>query len=82
MANLDDERKLKTEAIRLPDWSCNWSKYSKPEDVRVRENGQPTDGCLSITVEDVRYNDFATVVHDPLCKVKRENYSHFPLEQV
>ena len=82
LANLDSESKLKTETIRLPDWSCNWGKYSRPEDVRVREKGQPTDGCLSITVEDIRYNDFATVVHDPICGVETENYSHCEVRAV
>lgn len=76
LGSVDEDGKLKTEMIRLPDWSCNWDKHSTPVDVKFRTNGRITDGCLSITVEDVRYENFATVVHDPLCGSPIENFSH------
>ena len=74
--------KLKTDSIRLPDWSCNWDRFSAPEDVRLRERGLATDGCLSISVEDIRYREYATAVHDPLCDREVENYSHCEVRTV
>lgn len=82
-ANIDPlDGQVTTATIRLPDWSCNWDRFSKPEDVRMRDGGQATDGCLSITVEDVRFNNYATAVHDPICNEPIENYSHCEVRTV
>lgn len=83
LANIDaTDGRLKTDSIRLPDWSCNWDRFSDPKDVRVRERGLATDGCLSISVGDVRYRGYATAVHDPLCDREIENYSHCEVRTV
>jgi hypothetical protein len=83
LANIDsNDGQLITASIRLPDWSCNWSRYSHPEDVRFRENGLATDGCLSIDIKDVRYQSYATAVHDPICDSLLENYSHCEVRTV
>ncbi len=71
-----DQQKLRTETIRFPDFSCNWAKFSTPEDVRHRRNGQVTDGCYSFSVEVARFNGMATPVHDPLDDEEYPNYSH------
>ena len=75
---IDVEGKLDTDSIRLPDLSCNWAKFSEPDDVK----SLPTDGCYRITVADARYDGFATVVHDPLCDMQPENYSHCEIRQL
>ncbi|MEX0792448.1 MAG: hypothetical protein WD045_04895 [Pirellulaceae bacterium] len=79
---VDDEATVKTEALRLPDFSCNWSRFSLPEDVRFRRGGRITDGCAAIQVEDVRYEGFANAVHDPICDEEPQNYSHVEVRQV
>ena len=70
-----------TDSIKLahltsPDYSCNWSRYSDPEDIRYREGGTKDDGCYSITVEDAKYKRVATPVHAPLEEEDYENYAH------
>jgi hypothetical protein len=83
LANIDaKDGQVTTATLRLPDLSCNWGRFSLPEDVKVRERGLPTDGCMSISVEDVRYQDYATTVHDPICGSPIENYSHCELRTV
>ena len=67
---------IKPEHLRSPDYSCNWSKYSFPHDVRHKEGEYSNDGCYSIKVEDAKYMKFATPVHDPIKKENYENYSH------
>lgn len=73
---LDDEGNLDTNTLRLPDMSCNWGRFSIPDDIRYREHGRRTDGCYAITVETVHYKSFATPCHAPLCRVSSVNYSH------
>ena len=70
------------ERIRFPDFSCNWSRFSKPSDVRVRPGGRPDDGCYSFTVEVARYKELATTVHDPICEPTYENYAHVEIREV
>jgi hypothetical protein len=70
------------ERIRFPDFSCNWSRFSIPSDVRVRPYGQPDDGCYSFTVEVARYKELATTVHDPVCEPTYENYAHVEIREV
>ena len=83
LANVDPkDGRLSTDSIRLPDWSCNWDRFSRPEDVRARERGLVTDGCLSISICDIRYREYATAVHDPICNQPLENYSHCEVRTV
>jgi hypothetical protein len=74
--DLDDNGKIKEETIRFPDFSCNWSLFSKPKDILFRENGHKADGCYSITVLVSRFNKIATPVHDPINKDDFQNYAH------
>lgn len=71
---------LEANSIRFPDFSCNWDKFSKPEDIKLRNNGAPSDGCYSFTVEQSRFKEMATPCHDPLKKEK--NYSHTEVRQL
>lgn len=68
--------KIMTERINFPDFSCNWNKYSSPEDVRYRVADRENDGCYSVTAEIVRYDDRATPIHDPLNDKPWYNYAH------
>ncbi|MDH5682154.1 MAG: hypothetical protein OEZ36_11240 [Spirochaetota bacterium] len=77
--NDKDGDKIKFESIRFPDFSCNWSRFSKPYHVKFRENGKQTDGCYSFTVKTARYKNIATPVHDPITKIMYENYSHIEI---
>jgi len=70
------------ERIRFPDFSCNWSRFSKPADVRLRPNGQAGDGCYSFTVAVARYKELATTVHDPISKANYENYAHVEVREL
>jgi len=70
--------KLCANSIRFPDFSCNWNRFSKPADVRFRENGLPSDGCYSFTVENARYKEMATTCHAPIFK----NYAHVEVRQL
>ncbi len=70
------------ERIRFPDFSCNWSRFSKPADVRVRPGGQPDDGCYSFTVAVARYKELATTVHDPISEKDYENYAHVEVREL
>ena len=74
--DLDDFGCIKVETIKFPDFSCNWDRYSKPEDIRYRLNGRKSDGCYSITVDISRYRKIATPVHDPIYDPPYENYAH------
>ncbi len=73
---LDENDKIKLERIKFPDLSCNWSKFSEPEDVLFRENTKQTDGCYSFTVKTSRYKEMATPVHDPVHHKTFPNYAH------
>jgi hypothetical protein len=75
-----DERTggIAVSAIRFPDFSCNWSRFSRPEEVRNRQNGQPTDGCFSFSTEHARYNEMATTCHDPM----EGNYARTEIRQL
>ncbi len=79
--DLDDNDNLSVATIGFPDFSCNWSKFSEPEDIRYRENGSKTDGCYSILVKISRYKSYATPVHDPLAQ-PLENYSHIEVREL
>lgn len=77
-----DTRKLNVNTIRFPDFSCNWSRFSQPEDVKRRQNGLQTDGCYSFTVAVARYNGMATTCHDPLPSTDPKNYAHVEVRQL
>jgi hypothetical protein len=79
--DLDDLDNIKIETIRFPDFSCNWARFSIAADVRLRENGQPTDGAYAFTVETARYKSLATPVHDPLRRPV-ENYAHVEVREL
>lgn len=71
-----DSDKIDINKIRFPDFSCNWGKFSIPQDIAYRKNGKKTDGCYSITVTVSRYKEVATPVHDPIAENDYENYAH------
>jgi|ERR1700737_78345 len=73
---------LKFESIRFPDFSCNWSRFSEPADLRIRPWGQPDDGCYSIRVSTARYKQIATPVHDPIQTQNYENYAHVEVREL
>lgn len=75
--DVDAYDNLKIERIRFPDFSCNWSRFSIPSDVRLRPNSQPTDGCYSFTVNVARYKQLATPVHDPIAATEQQNYENY-----
>lgn len=78
-ADLDEkDSRLKANSIRFPDFSCNWSRFSKSEDIRKREHGKPTDGCFSFSVENSRYKKMATPCHDPVFRM----YAHTEIRQL
>lgn len=79
---LDDDGKLDVDTLRLPDLSCNWSRFSIPHDVRFRMPGWELDGCYAITVETARYKSFATPCHDPRCNEEPENYAHVEVREL
>lgn len=79
--DLDDNNDISVETIRFPDFSCNWSRFSEPKDVKYRENGSKKDGCYSILVRISRYKSYATPVHDPLTQ-PLENYSHIEVREL
>ena len=79
--DLDDEGVLDSNALRLPDLSCNWSRFSIPEDILHREGGSLSNGCFEVTVEIVRYKEFATPCHDPICE-GIANYSHVEVREL
>ena len=77
--DLDDNNHLKLETIRFPDMSCNWDRFSIPEDVWYREKGSVKDGCYAFSVKDSRFENIASPVHDPIypsTASQIENYSH------
>jgi hypothetical protein len=77
-----DEGGIRLETIRFPDFSCNWCKFSTPQDVRYRMNGKTTDGCYSFAVVASRYKNIATPVHDPLEDKKHPNYAHTEVREL
>lgn len=81
MEDLDDLDDIRIETIRFPGFSCNWSRFSIAVDVRLRENGQPTDGAFAFTVATARYKSLATPVHDPLRRPV-ENYAHVEVREL
>jgi hypothetical protein len=81
LADLDDQGRPVVERIRFPGFSCNWSRFSEPADVRLRHRGLATDGCYSFTVETSRFRSYATPVHDPL-ESPVENYAHVEVRQL
>ena len=71
--DLTSDNKIYPNTIGFPDISCNWGRFSNPEDVRLRPNGKNTDGCYSFTVETSRYKNIATPVHDTINESEYEN---------
>lgn len=70
--------RLEVNFFRFPDFSCNWSRFSNAVDVRQREKGLPTDGCIYILVDNAQFHKMATPCHDPL----QNNYSHTEIRQL
>jgi hypothetical protein len=70
--------KIEPNFFRFPDFSCNWERFSEAEDVRLRENGLPTDGSISFLVKTAQYEKMATPCHDPTPKV----YAHSEIRQL
>lgn len=79
---LDEAGVVDANTLRLPDLSCNWSRFSEPEDIRHRMAGCEKDGCYSLSVENARYDEFATACHSPICGEMIENYSHVELREI
>lgn len=79
---LDEAGEIDVNTLRLPDLSCNWDRFSHPEDVKYREGGNEMNGCYSIAVEAIWFSDFATPCHDPLCNDRPNNYSHVEVRQL
>lgn len=77
-----DTERPKVASICFPDFSCNWARFSEPEDVRLRPNAALNDGCYSITVEVSRYQKFANPVHDPIADETYENYAHVEVREL
>lgn len=75
---------LNVNSVRFPDFSCNWSRFSLPKDIRKRENSDPTDGCYSFTVKVSQYRKMATPCHDPLIlsDMLKSNYAHVEVRQL
>jgi hypothetical protein len=69
---------LEANAISFPDYSCNWGRFSKAQDILNREKGLPTDGCFSFSVEVAQFEKMATPCHDPL----PNNFSHTEVRQL
>jgi hypothetical protein len=63
--DLEPDGRIRRKSIRFPDFSCNWSRFSRPIDVRKRKNSSPNEGCYSFTVETARYKKMAAPCHDP-----------------
>lgn len=80
--DLDNNYELQPNSVSFPDISCNWGRFSYPEDVKFRKNGSHTNGCYSITVENARYENIATPVHAPLDEDDYENYSHTEIREL
>lgn len=86
LSDLDERGRLKLETIRSPNFSCNWSRFSKPRHVKCRKNGLSTDGCFSFTVEMARFQNHANPVHDPIpfsfAKQQLPNFSHVEVREL
>lgn len=80
--DLTSDNKISPHTIRFPDISCNWDRFSNPEDVRLRPKDKDTDGCYSFTVKTSRYKKNATTVHDPIKEHEYENYSHVEIREL
>lgn len=80
--DLDENDKIKLETIKFPDFSCNWSKLSIPQDILFIKNAKQNDGCYSFTVLTSRYNKMATPIHDPTDDDKYPNYSHVEVREL
>jgi hypothetical protein len=82
LEELDESGLIDINTLGFPDLSCNWDRFSRPEDVRFRENGRETDGCYSFSVETARYKNIATSVHDPIELGPFENYAHVEVREL
>lgn len=83
--------KLKTDRIKLNGLSCNWDKYSEPEDLVYRKNGSPLDGCfaipVSIIIEEQQYTNgkfgpIAKPVHCPDDDELTPNFAHAEIRAI
>jgi hypothetical protein len=79
---VDDGGAIDIDTLRLPDMSCNWSRFSVAEDVRYRMPGCEKEGCYAFTIEVARYKSIAIPCHDPICGVESENYSHVEIREL
>ena len=80
---LEDDENIGLNAIKSTDISCNWSRFSKPEDLRYRKNAKDGEGCYSFTVVTSRYNNSANPVHYPIPdNDPYPNYSHVEVRQL
>lgn len=73
---------LNANAIRFPNFSCNWGRFSTPESVKTRAGGRETDGCFAFTVAVARFREMATPCHDPYPAGDPENYAHVEVRQL
>ena len=80
--DLDEDENFKLESVRFPDFSCNWSRFSFPNDILLGENAKPTDGCYSFTVSTSRYKKMTPPVHDPREHDRYPNYSHVEVREL
>lgn len=67
---------LRVECVWSPDFSCDWSRYSEPTDIKFRKNGKDTDGCYAFSVEIAHYEKLAKAVHDPIDDAEYPNFAH------
>jgi hypothetical protein len=74
----DGTNAIELNFFRFPDFSCQWERFSDPKDVRLRKNGQLTDGCISFQVWHSQYRKMATPCHDP----SPEIYAHTEIRQL
>jgi hypothetical protein len=78
----DPMSELRANSFSFPNISCNWSRFSKPKDVRKIPDSLPTDGCYSFTIEQARYEGMVNACHDPFPITNKRNYAHTELRQL
>ena len=76
LADLDEHGMLSPGAVWAPDFSVNWSRFSRPSDVFLRPNSSPEAGCYSFSVLDARADGLGYPVHEPVEEGDYENYAH------
>lgn len=75
---LDQDGTYGIQVFAIPDMSCNWDRFSDPEDVFLLPQSKDTGGCFAVSVEDARFGGKFGVVHDPVCDdvSQSDNYAH------